>query len=155
MLRALRGPLAIVLPAIVLSLAPVVAAPAGAVACDDPDGQNADVEQDAVIMEGQVKADAKLDELTSTSAAVVSIERGPTNVEDALSTISGIHGVREEGPSNGFVRYRITAAKDMNLCPAIYDVARQQNWRLAELRPETRTLESVFRELAERGGISA
>jgi ABC-2 type transport system ATP-binding protein len=108
-----------------------------------------------IIMEGLIKADAKLDELTSTSAAVVSIERGPTNIEAALSTISGIHGVREEGPSNGFVRYRITAAKDMNLCPAIYDVARQQNWRLAELRPETRTLESVFRELAERGGISA
>src|SRR5688572_6998916 len=108
-----------------------------------------------IIMEGTIKADAQLDDLTSSSAAVVAIERGPTNVEAALSTIGGIRGVREEGPSNGFVRYRITGEKDMNLCPAIYDVARQQNWRLAELRQETRTLESVFRELAERGGISA
>ena len=108
-----------------------------------------------IIMEGQIKADAKLDELTATSGAVVSIERGPDNIESVLSAIGGIRGVKQEGPANGFVRYRVTGEKDANLCPAIYDVARRENWRLAELRPETRTLESVFRELAERGGISA
>jgi ABC-2 type transport system ATP-binding protein len=107
-----------------------------------------------IIMEGQIKADAKLDELTSSSGAVVAVEKSATNVEGALATIGGVRGVRQEG-GNGFVRYRVTGDKDANLCPAIYDVARQQNWRLAELRPETRTLESVFRELAERGGISA
>jgi ABC-2 type transport system ATP-binding protein len=108
-----------------------------------------------IIMEGEIKADAKMDELTASSAAVVAVEKGPTNVEAALSTISGIRGVKEEGPSNGYVRYRVIGERDVNLCPAIYDVARQQNWRLGELRTELRTLESVFRELAERGGISA
>jgi ABC-2 type transport system ATP-binding protein len=107
-----------------------------------------------IIMEGEIKADAKLDELTASSSAVVSVEKSATNVEAALSTIGGIRGVKQEGPSNGWVRYRVIGERDVNLCPAIFDVARERNWRLSELRPETRTLESVFRELAERGGVS-
>src|SRR5688572_24542197 len=99
-----------------------------------------------IIMEGEIKADAKMDELTASSAAVVSVEKGPTNVEAALSTISGIRGVKQEGPSvqaqraasaasgdgragfagpgpdGNYVRYRVIGEKDVNLCPAIYDV---------------------------------
>jgi ABC-2 type transport system ATP-binding protein len=108
-----------------------------------------------IIMEGQIKADAKLDELRTTSGAVVSVAKGAENVEGHLSTIAGIRSVRQEGPGNGFVQYRVTGDKDLELCPLIYDLARDKSWRLSELRPETRTLESVFRELAERGGISA
>ena len=108
-----------------------------------------------IIMDGEIKADSKMDELTASSTAVFSVERGAENVEGAIATIQGVRGVSEETPSNGFVRYRVTGDKDLELCPLIFDVAIQKNWRLAELRPETRTLESVFRELAERGGISA
>jgi ABC-2 type transport system ATP-binding protein len=108
-----------------------------------------------IIMEGQIRADAKLDDLKSSSAAVVSIGKDASNVEDSLSRLDGVSRVPREGADAGFIRYRITGVKDVAICPRIYDVARERNWRLAELRQETRTLESVFRELAERGGVAA
>lgn len=108
-----------------------------------------------IIMEGRIRADAKLDELTSSTAAVVSVGKDATNVEDSLGKLAGVSKVQREGTDDGFIRYRITGKKDLALCPKIYDIARERNWRLAELRQETRTLESVFRELAERGGVAA
>ena len=38
-----------------------------------------------------------------------------------------------------------------DLCPAIYELARQENWPLRELRRDVRTLETVFNELATAG----
>lgn len=108
-----------------------------------------------IIMDGQIRADARLDELTSSSNAVVAVNRDAGGVEDSLSRLEGVSRVLREGSDDGFVRYRITAKKDVALCPQIFDVARERNWRLAELRQETKTLESVFRELAERRGVAA
>lgn len=108
-----------------------------------------------IIMDGRIRADAKLNELTSTSNAVFAVEKGAAQVEQALGEQKGIRSVAQEAGENGFVRYRVVGEKDLALCPLIYDVARAKNWRLGELRQETRTLESVFRELAERGGMAA
>ncbi len=108
-----------------------------------------------IIMDGQIRADAKLDQLRSTSAAVIAVDKAATNVEARLGKLDGIRSVQREPGGNGFVHYRVTGAKEMELCPLIFDLAKQENWRLAELRPETRTLESVFRELAEKKGVAA
>ncbi len=108
-----------------------------------------------IIMDGQIKADAKLGELTTTSNAVVAVEKSAAGVEEALSRVRGVRAVaREEAPGN-FCRYRVTAERDVELCPLIFDVARERSWRVAELRQETKTLESVFRELAEKKGVAA
>jgi ABC-2 type transport system ATP-binding protein len=108
-----------------------------------------------IIMEGRIRADARMDELTSSSNAVVAVNREATAVEDTLSRIDGVNRVQQEGTDDGFVRYRLTARKDASLCPRIFDIAREKNWRLSELRHETKTLESVFRELAEKRGVAA
>ena len=107
-----------------------------------------------IIMEGQIRADSRLDELTHTTGAVVAVNR-EADVEATLGAVSGIKSVKRDEGGNGFVRYRVTGDKDLDLCPLIFDVARDKAWRLAELRPETRTLESVFRELAETKGVTA
>ena len=107
-----------------------------------------------IIMEGQIRADSRLDELTHTTAAVVSVNRD-ADVESALSAVTGVKSVKRDPGGDGFVRYRVTGDKDLDLCPLIFDVAKDRSWRLAELRPETRTLESVFRELAEGKGVTA
>ncbi len=108
-----------------------------------------------IIMSGQIKADAKLDELRSSSTARVAIERGPTDVEAALAAIPGVSRVSADGPAAAWTGWRVTASKDLELCPLIYDVARTRGWRLGELRQERRTLESVFRELADKEGVRA
>lgn len=107
-----------------------------------------------IIMEGQIRADAKLAELTSTADAVVAINREAVEVEGALAKIEGVMKVEKAPDGNGFIRYRVTGAKDLDLCPRIYDLARQSNWRLSELRHESKTLESVFRDLAQKGGVA-
>ncbi len=104
-----------------------------------------------IIMEGELRANAKLDELTQTSGAVVAVASSVKDVETTLSATAGVQSVKKMPNANGFVRYRVTGDKDLELCPIIFDVAKDKDWRLAELRPETRTLEAVFRELAEKG----
>jgi hypothetical protein len=47
-------------------------------------------------------------------------------------------------PSDGQAR--------MDLRPAIYGLARAQDWALKELRQDVRTLEAVFNELATSAG---
>jgi len=104
-----------------------------------------------IVMDGELQADAKLDELTSTSNAVVAVDK---DAKAGLSTLKGVRSVEEIGKSDGFRRYRVVAEKDQELCPMIFDLARKEDWRLAELRPDSRTLESVFRELAEKGAAA-
>lgn len=108
-----------------------------------------------IIMNGLIQADAKLDQLTTTANARVGIASGATGVEAALGTIPGVTGVERTGPANGFTHYRVTGEKGALLCPMIFDVAKDKGWRLSELREESRTLESVFRDLAEKEGVRA
>lgn len=108
-----------------------------------------------IIMDGTIRADAKLDELKASANAVVSIDKNASDVESALKTISGVTRVEREGGDDGYTRWRVHAGNERDLCPKIFDVAKNKSWRLAELRQESRTLESVFRELAEKKGIAA
>jgi ABC-2 type transport system ATP-binding protein len=108
-----------------------------------------------IVMEGQVRSDARLDELKSTSGAVVAVPSSATDVEPALAGISGVRSVDADGRLDGYQRYRVVADRGVDLCPLIFDLAKDRDWRLAELRPDTRTLESVFRELAEKGAAAA
>jgi ABC-2 type transport system ATP-binding protein len=108
-----------------------------------------------IIMNGQIKSDARLDELTTATSAVVAINDGAQGVESALSGVPGVSQVTREGNADGFHRYRVVAARGVHLCPLLFDLAKDRGWRLAELRQESRTLESVFRELAEKEGVKA
>ena len=108
-----------------------------------------------IVMEGQVRSDARLDELQATSGAVVAIPKSATDVEPALAGIAGVRRVDVQDHSEGYRRYRVVADGETDLCPQIFDLAKARDWRLAELRPDTRTLESVFRELAEKGAAAA
>ena len=109
-----------------------------------------------IIMDGELRTDARLDEMTHSSAAVVAVNEDAKNVESALTKIDGVRDVKKEDTKNGYTRYRVTAEKELDLCPKLFEAVKaESSWRLAELRPETRTLESVFRELNERKGMAA
>src|SRR5690606_2425113 len=102
-----------------------------------------------VIMQGKLRADARVAELRSANAAVVAIESSASGVREVLAAVPGVASVEEMGePCGGYTRWRLTSSTD-DLCPALFEALRQRSWKVAELRSDTRTLESVFRQLAE------
>jgi len=103
-----------------------------------------------IINEGSLCADARLEDLQRGHAAVARIEGPADQIRRALGQMPGVEDVSRmatEG-SNGNVTFRV-AGGESELCPAIFDLVKSNNWRLSELRPDHQTLESVFREIVE------
>ena len=101
-----------------------------------------------IIMNGQVKADARLDELSdSAETSLVLVER-VVGVDRALQKLPGAEKVEQFRSLDGHPGYRVRGPKTADFCPQIYELARDNNWPVRELRQETKTLESVFNELA-------
>jgi ABC-2 type transport system ATP-binding protein len=103
-----------------------------------------------ILMNGQIKADARLSELAATSDAVLVLDKLASGVERALRSLSGVRGVERSRTPDGYPVYRVLGQgkAGSDLCPAIYNLAREKGWPLRELRRDVRTLETVFNELA-------
>jgi ABC-2 type transport system ATP-binding protein len=103
-----------------------------------------------ILMNGQIKADAQLSDLAATSDAILVLEDAPTGVDRALRNLGGVRGIERTQTPDGYPAYRVLGkdADGADLCPAIYNLAREGGWRLRELRRDVRTLETVFNELA-------
>ncbi len=105
-----------------------------------------------ILINGQIRADARLSELAATPNAVLVLEDAPLGVDRALRDIDGVRDVKPIKSPDGYPAYRIFGQADAtdgaNLCPTIYDLAREGGWPLRELRRDVRTLETVFNELA-------
>lgn len=101
-----------------------------------------------IIMNGQVKADARLADLSATSDAILVLQNKVDGVEKSLAALNNVNNIETYQSPAGHPAYRIIGNSNEGLCPAIYNLARQHNWPLRELRRDTRTLESVFNQLA-------
>lgn len=102
-----------------------------------------------IIMNGQVKADARLAELATTANATLVLQDEARGVVPALEALNGVHNVEAIRSADGHPAYRITGQNNqVDLCPAVYELARQQGWPVRELRRDVQTLESVFNQLA-------
>lgn len=104
-----------------------------------------------IIMNGQVKADARLADLAATADAVLVLQKETSGLDRSLKALKGVRQVETMRTPDGFPAYRIMGQDQADLCPAIYDLAKQENWPLRELRRDVRTLETVFNELATAG----
>ena len=104
-----------------------------------------------ILLNGEVMVDARLSELSSQAATILVLQQGANNVSDELRTLSGVHKVDHHLTVDG-VEYRILGGEQNDLRPAVFDLARLNNWPLQELRREVRTLETVFNELVSEGG---
>ncbi|MFH1131550.1 MAG: ATP-binding cassette domain-containing protein [Pseudomonadota bacterium] len=104
-----------------------------------------------IIIEGQVKTDAKLEELRAGNAAIVAIEASASDAEQSLRSIPGVTDVTKQPEHDGFRTYRVIGG-DSQLCPTIFDLVKNRGWRMAELRPDRQTLESIFRNVAPGHG---
>jgi ABC-2 type transport system ATP-binding protein len=104
-----------------------------------------------ILINGVIKADARLSELAASSDALLVLDKAPKGVDAALKGLKGVRQVEASQTPDGFPAYRVLGesdATDGDLCPAIYALAREENWPVRELRRDTRTLETVFNELA-------
>jgi len=103
-----------------------------------------------ILMNGQIRADARLSELAATPDAILVLEDAPAGVDRALGSLSGVRGVEQTRTPDGYPAYRVLGqeADGADLCPAIYNLAREEGWRLRELRRDVRTLETIFNQLA-------
>ncbi|MCS6772710.1 MAG: ABC transporter ATP-binding protein [Thermoflexales bacterium] len=100
-----------------------------------------------IIMNGQIKADARLSELAATNNALLTLQRPVENFEAALKQVRGVK--RVERLPDGGATYRVYGEPQVDLCPALYAAAVHAGWPIRELRADTRTLENVFNELAK------
>lgn len=100
-----------------------------------------------ILMNGEVKADARLSDLEASSVVVLILEDKIPKADVALRALPDVRSVEPlltaDGPG-----YRVQAADKVDLRPAIYRLAREQGWPVKELRRDVRTLEAVFNELA-------
>ncbi|MFZ5759157.1 MAG: ABC transporter ATP-binding protein [Thermodesulfobacteriota bacterium] len=106
-----------------------------------------------IIIRGEVKADARLSELAASSSARLVLATSDPN--GPLAELKRLDRVKEAvcaNAGNGRASYRVTSLGGEDICPRLYRLAREKEWSLCELYHESRTLESVFNELATAGG---
>ena len=101
-----------------------------------------------IIMNGQVRADARLAELSDTADATLVVNQRVPGIDRALRKLPGAESIEQIRTRDGHPGYRVRGPKDADFCPQIYNLAHEHNWPVRELRQDTKTLESVFNELA-------
>jgi ABC-2 type transport system ATP-binding protein len=105
-----------------------------------------------VLLNGQVRADATLSELSSTGHVVLALSEPAPEVVPTLESMQQVQAV-ESVPVDGGNEYRIygqqSGAGAPDLRPLVYQLARERDWAVCELRREVRTLETVFGELTQ------
>ena len=112
-----------------------------------------------ILMNGEIKADARLTDLETSTDVILILEQGAPDATPDLKALDGVGTVQRfrspDGPA-----YRVQAsarstggsARMSDLRPAVYGLARDKGWPLKELRRDVRTLEVVFNELATAAG---
>jgi ABC-2 type transport system ATP-binding protein len=107
-----------------------------------------------VLLNGQVKADASLSELASTGHVALVLGTPASDVMPTLEALPQVDTVESVAVADG-QEYRVRAENKQDLRPLLYQVSRDRDWPLRELRREVRTLETVFAELTSAAGGDA
>ena len=97
-------------------------------------------------MNGQIKTDARLADLAVSSNAVLVLQRKVRAADKRLAKLDRVERVETFTSPDGYPAYRVIS--DHEITPAIYDLARQEDWPVRELRREVLTLETIFNQLA-------
>ena len=101
-----------------------------------------------ILMNGEIKADARLSDLASTKNAILVLNKDVTGVKKALQRLESVTQVETFQTPDGYPAFRIMGKMGAELNPEVFHLAAKENWPLRELRRDVRTLEMVFNELA-------
>jgi ABC-2 type transport system ATP-binding protein len=104
-----------------------------------------------ILIDGRIRADGTLDELTRSSSQVVTLAGvSPESARSVLAGIPGVHEVELETEADGRTTWSLAIDAGTDVGEVVYRTVRDRDWTLTELRRDDRTLEQVFRELTER-----
>jgi len=104
-------------------------------------------ERVVMLLNGEVRADARLADLAKTGNVMLLLDEGGPDVAGDLTALPGVQMVEPHPTADG-AEYWIQGVADTDLRPAVYRLAREGGWPVKELRRDVRTLETVFNELA-------
>ena len=101
-----------------------------------------------ILINGAVRADARLADLRESSDAVLVLDTPVRDAAVQLRRLSGVRGVELIPSTYGHPAFRVRGDGEADLCPAVYALASSQQWPVRELRADRQTLESIFAKLA-------
>jgi ABC-2 type transport system ATP-binding protein len=104
-----------------------------------------------ILLNGEIKADARLADLEASNDAILVLQQGAPNATADLRALKGVRSVKFHATTDG-PSYWVQGSERWDLRPAIYDLAREKQWPLKELRRDVRNLESVFNDLVTATG---
>jgi len=103
-----------------------------------------------ILIDGLIRADGRLEELTESRVQVVSVAPDDAGAARALfATIDGVGAVEAAGADGPFLTFRLALEGDRQVGEDVAREVLQRGWPLRELRRDDKTLEQVFRELTE------
>lgn len=100
-----------------------------------------------MLLNGEVRADARLADLAATTDVMLVLGEGAPDATGDLKSLPGVQTVEFHSTLEG-AEYWIRGPSETDLRPAVYKLASEKGWPLKELRRDVRTLETVFNELA-------
>lgn len=101
-----------------------------------------------IIIDGLVRADGTLEELTRSREQVVRLSVDhPDEAREVLERVPNVSSVRATSVEDGFTTFRMVLDADHEVGEDIAAAVRERGWPLRELRRDDRNLEQVFREL--------
>lgn len=101
-----------------------------------------------ILINGHLRADARIADLAESRGVLLTLDVTVEGCEVALLQLPGVEAVEVEATIDGRALYRMTAADNKDLAPAVFRLAKERDWPVRELRNDTRPLEAVFNELA-------
>ncbi len=107
-----------------------------------------------IISRGKIVADGDIDKLKhsagDTSLIHLTLQQAESDaVRQKLSATAGVEGVVRLDAANGQLKVTLSVPSTEDLRGAIYRTVKQTDWELLEFYQESRTLETVFRELTK------
>lgn len=107
-----------------------------------------------IISRGKIVADGDIDKLKQsagdTSLIHLTLQRADSDaVRQKLSATAGVKEVVRLDAVNGQLRITLSVPSTRDLRSEIYRTVKQTDWELLEFYQESRTLETVFRELTK------
>lgn len=104
-----------------------------------------------ILIDGLIRADGTLDQLTESRVQVVGVDHADREAEATavFERLPGVAGVELAARDGRYSTYRLQLERECELGEALFEAARERGWKLRELRRDDKTLEQVFRELTE------
>jgi hypothetical protein len=73
------------------------------------------------------------------------------DVKDAFRIIPEVSDILLDSSEAGTIGFHLACDGTKDIRPELYDIIKNNNWLLLEFRRESRTLETIFRELTREG----